>query len=82
MFVSADWILAAVREVAREHLRWSGPLRPEMRLVEDLGLDSLKLLTLTVEVENRFRIRLDEETEARIETVSDLVDAIRRLHGR
>jgi acyl carrier protein len=53
-----------------------------MRLVEDLGLDSLKLLTLTVEIENRFRIRLDEETEARIQSVGDLVSAIRRLDGR
>jgi len=74
-------ILAGILEVAREHLRWSGPLRPEMRLVEDLGLDSLKLLTLIVEIENRFRIRLDEETEAQIETVGNLVDAIGRLHG-
>lgn len=73
--------LAGILEVAREHLRWSGPLRPEMRLVEDLGLDSLKLLTLIVEIENRFRIRLDEETEAQIVTVADLVDAIGRLHG-
>jgi acyl carrier protein len=81
MLVTAEAILGAVREVAREHVSWTGPLRPEMRLVEDLGLDSLKLLTLTVEVENRFRIRLDEETEARIETVADLVAAIRRLHG-
>ncbi len=79
--MNANGTLAAVREVAREHLRWTGPLRPEMRLVEDLGLDSLKLLTLTVEVENRFRIRLDEETEAQIETVADLVAAIRRLRG-
>jgi acyl carrier protein len=79
--MNAGEILAAVREVAREHLRWTGPLRPEMRLVEDLGLDSLKLLTLTVEIENRFRIRLDEETEAQIETVADLVAAIGRLRG-
>jgi len=79
--VSDGSILAGVREVAREHLRWTGPLRPEMRLVEDLGLDSLKLLTLTIEVENRFRIRLDEQTEAGIETVADLVAAIGRLRG-
>jgi acyl carrier protein len=82
MLVKAEEILAAVREVAREHLRWTGTLGPEMRLVEDLGLDSLKLLTLTVEIENRFRLRLDEETESQIETVADLVAAIGRLHGR
>jgi acyl carrier protein len=45
---------------------------------EILGLDSLKLLTLAVEVENRFRICLDPEDEAGIETVADLVAIIRR----
>ena len=49
-----------------------------MHLVEDLELDSLKLLTLAVEIENHFRICLDEEDEAAIETVADLVHTIER----
>lgn len=71
-------ILAAVAELAREKLEWTGPVRPDMHLVEDLELDSLRLLTLAVEVENRFEICLDEEEEASIETVADLVGVIRR----
>ena len=71
-------ILAGIAAVAREHLDWTGELRPEMRLVEELQLDSLKLLTLAVEVENRFRICLDEADETAIVTVADLVAAIRR----
>ena len=47
-----------------------------MRLVEDLELDSLKALTLAVEVENRFKICLDPEIEGRIKTVDDLLKAI------
>jgi acyl carrier protein len=74
-------ILAGVAAVAREHLDWAGELRPEMRLVEELQLDSLKLLTLAVEVENRFRIRLDEADETAIVTVADLIAAIRRQVG-
>jgi acyl carrier protein len=70
-------ILDGIREVARKHLGWTGPLRPQERLVEDLELDSLKLLTLAVEVENRFRVCLEEGTEARIQTVADLVGALR-----
>ncbi len=76
--MTAADILAGVTSVARAHLDWTGELRPEMRLVEDLQLDSLKLLTLAVEVENRFRIRLDEEDESAIVTVGDLVAAIGR----
>jgi len=70
-------VLATVAEIARIHLTWSGTLRPEMRLVEDLRLDSLSRLTLAIEIEDHFRIRLDDEDESGIETVADLVAAIR-----
>jgi len=79
--VTETEILTAIQGLAREHLRWNGTLRREMRIVEDLGLDSLKLLTLTIEIENHFRICLDEETEAELVTVGDLARVIRRLRG-
>ena len=69
-------ILCTVRDLARRHLDWSGPVRPEMDLVEDLQLDSLKLLTLAVQVENHFQICLDPADEAKIRRVADLVSAI------
>jgi len=68
-------VIDGITEVARVHLGWDGELRPEMRLVEDLELDSLKRLTLALEVENHFRICLDEESA--ILTVGDLVEIIR-----
>lgn len=46
------------------------------RLVEDLGLDSVGLLTLAVAVEDHFRIRLDPEDEAAIRTIGDLVRTV------
>lgn len=75
-------ILAGIAEVARVHLGWQGALTPDMRLIEDLRLDSIRLLTLAAEVENRFRVLLDEVDEARIETVGDLVETVRRKLGR
>ena len=71
-------ILNGIADVARVHLGWEGDLAPEMRLVEDLRLDSIRLLTLAAEVENRFRILLDELDEGTIETVGDLVAIVRR----
>ena len=77
--MSDDLILQGIAEVARLHLGWEGgALAPEMRLVEDLRLDSVRLLTLAAEVENRFRILLDEADELAIETVGDLVGIVRR----
>ena len=69
-------ILEGIAAIARDSLAWNGRLSGEMRLVEGIGLDSLRLLTLVVAVEDRFRICLDDEVDARIETVADLVDAI------
>ena len=69
-------ILRGIAEVAHEHLGWGGPVEPEMDLIEDLELDSLRLLTLAVEVENRFRVCLEQEDEARIRTVGDLVEIV------
>jgi acyl carrier protein len=75
---AGDDELTALAEIARAKLGWQGSLAPGMRLTEALALDSLRRLTLVVEVEDRFRISLDEQDETGIETVADLVDVIRR----
>lgn len=74
-------ILEGIAEVVRQRLDWQGPLTLDMRLVEDLRLDSVRLLTLAAEVENRFRVLLDETDEAGIQTVADLVAVVRRKLG-
>lgn len=76
-----EGILAGIAEVARVHLGWEGILTPDLRLIEDLRLDSIRLLTLAAEVENRFRVLLDEADEAGIETVGDLMAVVRRKLG-
>jgi acyl carrier protein len=82
MIVNDHEILEGIGEVARRHLDFEGELRPEMSLAENLELDSIKILTLAVEVENRFRICLDPSSEARIETVGDLVAEVGRQLAR
>jgi len=74
--MTPEEILRGVEKVAREHLNRPGELRRKMDLIEDLELDSLLLLTLAVEVENEFQIYLEEEDEAAIRTVGDLIDTV------
>ena len=76
--MSGEEILAAVAALARDKLGYEGELVGAMRLVEDLELDSIRLMTLAMEVEDRFRICLDEDDEAAIVTVADLVAAVGR----
>ena len=71
-------ILAAVAALARDKLGYDGELEPGMRLVEDLELDSIRLMTLAMEVEDHFRICLDEDDEAAIVTVADLIGVVKK----
>ncbi len=71
-------ILDGIADIARAFLGWTGRLSPEMPLVERLALDSIRQLTLLIEIENRFRVRLDEDDDASIRTVGDLVAVIAR----
>ncbi len=74
-------VLDGIADVARAHLGWTGELSPDLPIVETFELDSLRQLTLVVEIETRFRVRLDAEDEQSIATVGDLVRVIRRKRG-
>jgi acyl carrier protein len=69
-------VLEQIADLAHRELQWEGTLQPEQRLVEDLGLDSLRLLTLAVAVENHFEVCLDPQDEAELITVGDLVRVV------
>ena len=76
--MSDDEIRAGIAEVARVHLGFQGALADDTPLVEALRLDSLRLLTLVVELEDRFRIVIEDADADGLVHVGDLVAAIRR----
>ena len=76
--VTRQEILETIQELARTHLDHTEPVTLDQDLIEDLRLDSLKLLTLAVQVENHFQICIDSDTEAAIRTIGDLVSVIER----
>lgn len=78
---SDEQLLGVLADIARTKLGWNGALSKEMRLVETLGLDSLRLLTLVVAIEDRFLICFDEQDEAAIHDVGGLLETIRRKKG-
>lgn len=71
-------ILDVLARIHRDKLDGDGEVRRDQRLIEDLRLDSLQLLTLAVEIEDHFRIAIEEEDEAVLETVGDLTDLVLR----
>lgn len=69
-------ILNQLGAIAAATLGHSGALEEGMTLVEVLRLDSVRRLTLVVEVENHFELMLEPEDEAKLVTVGDLVRLI------
>ncbi len=51
---------------------------PETELVADLGFDSVKLIDLLMELEERLDIKLQEEDVADMSTIADLLTIIER----
>ncbi len=76
--MATDRIRAEIEKLARDKLDFDGSLRREMRLVEDLDLDSIRLMTLAMEIEDHFEINIDEADEAAIVTVADLIGLVER----
>jgi acyl carrier protein len=57
------------------------PLTPQIRFVDDLGLDSLSVMEVVAEIEDRFDITLPLNLLPDIHTIADLDQCIRRLRG-
>lgn len=53
--------LEVIEKVLREHCRVTLAVAPETKLLEDLGLDSVGLLTLLTELENHYQTVLQED---------------------
>jgi acyl carrier protein len=49
------------------------PVASQARLQEDLGLDSMGLITLALEIENHWQLYLAEPPEAPPQTIGELV---------
>ena len=71
-------ILETLRGLVRDRLRLNVPVEMTSDLRQDMQLDSLKALELVVGIENRFGVTLTPELEAKLKTVGDIVELIKR----
>lgn len=53
-------------------------IRPESKLVDDLGLNSIGMLYMAMELENEFGIKFSNEDFAGLTTVGDVVARVER----
>jgi acyl carrier protein len=76
--ITPDIVFAEIARVLRDELQLAKAIQPTDDLAADLQLDSVSLLTLVVELENRFRVALNEEDAADIHTVAELAALVVR----
>ena len=48
-------------------------IKPESKLIEDLGADSANIMILICDIENEFDVQVENEMLATITTVDDIV---------
>ena len=65
-------IETAVEEVMERKIA----LREEMSLIDDLGLDSLDRIEISLELVNLYHIDILEEDLSKVKTVKDVIDLI------
>ena len=53
-------------------------IRPESKLIDDLGLNSIGMLYMAMELENEFGIKFSNEDFAGLATVGDVVARVER----
>ena len=68
-------IISTLKEILREKCEIKFEVYENTNILEDLKLDSIYLLTMAVEIENHFKIFLDEG-DSLPKTVGELADLI------
>jgi len=51
-------------------------LVPEAKLVDDLGCDSLSAVEITMELENKLDITIDDDEVSQIVTIGDIINIV------
>ena len=57
-------------------------IRPDMRIFDDLDLDSLQLYELVVDLEEVYSIRMPDEDLDNVSSIEDVVDLVFRLSSQ
>lgn len=73
--MTRDDVIGLIREHLAEELEIDpGIVREETRFKEDLDADSLDLVELVMELEDRYGLRMPEEEAVKIKTVGQAAD--------
>lgn len=74
-----DETLKITTEILRKHVDVEREILPSDHIQNDLGLDSLGVMELVADVEDRFAVTIPNEVLSDIATVEDIAKALMKL---
>lgn len=76
---SYDETLKVATEILKRHVDGDREIRPTDHIQNDLGLDSLGVMELVSEIEDRFEVTIPNEMLSEIATLDDVAKALVKL---
>jgi acyl carrier protein len=67
-----------ILSIISQNAKCERDIRPEDRIVEDLGVDSLDKLMIIQDIEDEYNITVEDDELKNIKVVQDILDAIER----
>lgn len=74
-----DETLEITTEILRKHVDENRAVRPNDHIQNDLGLDSLAVMELVADVEDRFAVTIPNDLLSELATVEDIARALVKL---
>jgi len=74
-----DETLSITTEILKKHIDGDRTIRPNDHIQNDLGLDSLGVMELVADIEDRFSVTIPNDVLSDIATVDDVAKALVKL---
>lgn len=74
-----DETLKVTTEILKKHVDADRAIRPNDHIQNDLGLDSLGVMELVADIEDRFAVTIPNDVLSDLATVEDVAKALVRL---
>ena len=74
-----DETLKVTTEILKKHVDADRAIRPNDHIQNDLGLDSLGVMELVADIEDRFSVTIPNEVLSDMSTVEDVARALMKL---
>ena len=79
MITTYDETLKVTTEILKKHVDADRAIRPNDHIQNDLGLDSLGVMELVADIEDRFSVTIPNDVLSDIATVEDVAKALVKL---